>query len=69
MEKFSHFNMEGHARMVDFGDKADTHRTAVASGRVLMNPHTLEHGIEILRDYASEYASIHTSNQKNDKRS
>lgn len=42
MKDFSHFNTEGHAHMVNVGDKPDTHRIAVASGRVLMNPNTLE---------------------------
>lgn len=39
---FSHFNESGRARMVNVGDKADTKRTAVAAGRVLVSPETLE---------------------------
>lgn len=38
---FSHFNNAGRAHMVNVGDKADTKRTAVAAGRVLVNPETL----------------------------
>lgn len=37
----THFNQEGRARMVDVSGKADTHRTAVATGMVYMKPETL----------------------------
>jgi len=37
----THFNEEGHARMVDVGGKADTERVAVAAGEVYMAPETL----------------------------
>ena len=40
MADFSHFNGDGRPRMVDVSAKADTLRTAVASGRVLVNPET-----------------------------
>lgn len=40
MEDFSHFNEHGRARMVDVSEKADTVRTAVAYGRVLVNEET-----------------------------
>lgn len=40
MEDFSHFNEHGRARMVDVSEKADTVRTAVAYGRVLVNGET-----------------------------
>ena len=40
MEDFSHFNEHGRARMVDVSEKADTIRTAVAYGRVLVNEET-----------------------------
>ena len=40
MEDFTHFNENGRARMVDVSDKAETARTAVAFGRVLMNAET-----------------------------
>lgn len=33
---------QGRARMVDIGEKADTKRVAVAKGRVVMSPRTLE---------------------------
>lgn len=37
----THFDEAGRARMVDVGDKEETHRVAVARGRVLMLPETL----------------------------
>ena len=40
MEDFTHFNDSGRARMVDVSDKAETARTAVAFGRVLVNENT-----------------------------
>ena len=39
---FTHFDESGRARMVNVGDKEITKRTAVAEGRVLLNPHTFE---------------------------
>lgn len=39
---FTHFNEEGRAKMVDVGDKPETHRTAVAAARVLVNRNTFE---------------------------
>lgn len=36
----THFDASGRARMVDVGEKAITHRVAVASGRVRMQPAT-----------------------------
>ena len=41
MVKLSHFDQEGRARMVDVSPKRATHRMAVASGRVIMQPETL----------------------------
>ena len=38
----THFNAAGEAHMVDVGDKAITHRTAVAEGCILMQSATLE---------------------------
>lgn len=38
----THFDEEGRARMVDVSDKAETARVAVAQGKVLMKPETLE---------------------------
>jgi len=38
----THFNSEGHAHMVDVGSKAHTHRIAIASGIIRMNPATLD---------------------------
>ena len=37
MGEFTHFDMHGNARMVDVGNKSDTNRIAVASGRILMS--------------------------------
>lgn len=41
MSDLSHFDASGQAHMVDVGQKAETHRTAVASGRVVMQRDTL----------------------------
>ena len=40
MADFSHFNNSGRAWMVDVSAKSETHRTAVAAGRVLVNEQT-----------------------------
>jgi cyclic pyranopterin monophosphate synthase len=37
----THFDKKGSAHMVDVGGKPSTHRVAVASGRILMQPATL----------------------------
>ena len=42
MPKLTHVNSKGEARMVDVGQKGDTEREAVAKGRVIMKPTTLE---------------------------
>lgn len=42
MEDFTHFNGSGRARMVDVSEKAETARTAVAFGRVLVSRETFE---------------------------
>jgi len=42
MTELTHLNSEGEARMVNVGKKGDTERGAVARGRVLMKPSTLE---------------------------
>ena len=41
-EKFSHFNADGDAHMVDVGGKSSTHRVAVATGSILMQRETLQ---------------------------
>ena len=41
MSELTHFNSAGQAHMVDVGDKADTHRIAIASGTISMQPSTL----------------------------
>jgi len=42
MTKLTHLDAAGNARMVDVGDKPATHRRAVASGHITMQPATLE---------------------------
>ena len=41
-EKLTHFDERGAARMVDVGAKEETHRIAVAGGRLRMRPETFE---------------------------
>ena len=41
MSRLTHLDEDGAARMVDVGGKADTHRVAVASGRITMSPEAL----------------------------
>ena len=42
MNKLTHFDEKGHARMVDVTPKAETLRVAVARGHVFTNPETLQ---------------------------
>lgn len=42
MSGLTHFNEQGLAHMVDVGNKAITHRTAIAQGQIEMLPSTLE---------------------------
>ena len=42
MNELTHFDDAGRARMVDVGDKSETHRIAIASARITMQPETLE---------------------------
>jgi len=42
MNKLTHLNSSGDARMVDINEKAESQREAVATGRVTMKPETLE---------------------------
>lgn len=41
MGELTHFDSGGRAHMVDVASKAETHRTAVASGRIVMQAETL----------------------------
>ena len=41
MTEFTHLDKDGRVRMVDVGEKAETHRKAVASGRIFMKKDTL----------------------------
>lgn len=40
-QSFTHFNASGQAHMVDVGSKSETHRIAIASGIIHMQPATL----------------------------
>ena len=40
--KLSHINEQGHARMVNVTEKAQTVRTAIAKGKIYMAPETLD---------------------------
>ena len=42
MDKFTHFDDDGKAVMVDITEKNVTERTAVATGEIVMNRETLE---------------------------
>ena len=42
MGELTHFNSAGQAHMVDVAAKQDTHRVAIASGRIVMRPETLQ---------------------------
>lgn len=42
MSKLTHLDAEGRARMVDVGGKDETERVAVAGGRIVMQPNTLQ---------------------------
>ncbi len=37
----THFTPQGHAQIVDIGGKDSTHRVAIASGQIVMQPQTL----------------------------
>ena len=41
MSSLTHFDSAGRAQMVDVGNKAVTHRVAVAAGRITMQPATI----------------------------
>ena len=45
-ERLTHLDQEGAARMVDVGGKPVTTRSAIAEGRVRMNPDTLRKALE-----------------------
>jgi len=42
MGELTHFNSAGQAHMVDVAAKQDTHRVAIAVGRIMMRPDTLQ---------------------------
>lgn len=39
-DELTHVDAKGEVRMVDVSDKAETHRTAIAEGTILMHPET-----------------------------
>lgn len=41
MTSLTHLDESGNARMVDVGGKAETHRVAIAAGRIAMSPEAL----------------------------
>lgn len=42
MNKLTHFDDQGQAHMVNVGDKPNSHRIAIASGQITMQPQTLQ---------------------------
>ena len=42
MNNFTHLDEKGRVRMVDVSEKPDTHRNAIAWGKILMSPETFE---------------------------
>ena len=42
MSKLNHFDERGQAQMVDVGKKTESHRVAIATGRINMTPATFE---------------------------
>lgn len=50
----THFDESGNARMVDVGDKSETKRIAVASGRIRMQPETAA----LIRDGRAEKGDV-----------
>ena len=46
MNKLTHFDAQGQAHMVDVGEKPETRRVAVASGKITMLPATLKKIVE-----------------------
>ena len=46
MSDLTHFDARGQAHMVDVGEKAETRRSATATGRVTMQPETLRRIVE-----------------------
>ncbi|HEV8260710.1 MAG TPA: cyclic pyranopterin monophosphate synthase MoaC [Burkholderiales bacterium] len=46
MGELTHFNSRGQAHMVDVAEKQETHRVAIASGRIFMRAETLRKIVE-----------------------
>jgi cyclic pyranopterin monophosphate synthase len=42
LAELTHFDTQGQAHMVDVGEKSESHRVAVATGRIVMLPATLQ---------------------------
>jgi cyclic pyranopterin phosphate synthase len=54
MENFTHFDEQGRALMVGVGDKAETRRVAITTGRIVMQPNTLA----MIRDGAAKKGDV-----------
>src|SRR5690606_6266977 len=54
MPTLTHFDEAGNARMVDVGDKAETKRIAVATGRIRMEPGT----VALIREGRAEKGDV-----------
>lgn len=54
MNDFTHFDGQGRAHMVDVGEKAETHRSATAGGRIAMRAETLR----LIRDGAAKKGDV-----------
>ncbi len=46
MDGLTHFNTEGRAKMVDVGNKKETNRKAIATGKIIMQKETLENIVQ-----------------------
>ena len=60
MAEFTHFNAQGESHMVDVGEKAVTHREAVAYGKIFMELATLDkiYDLEIAKGNVLEVARL-----------
>jgi cyclic pyranopterin phosphate synthase len=54
MSKLTHLNKQGEVHMVDVGNKADSHRIAIAEGRIHLQTETLS----LIRDGANQKGDI-----------
>lgn len=54
MTDFTHFDGQGRAHMVDVGEKSETHRSATAGGRIVMQAETLK----LIRDGGAKKGDV-----------